>query len=363
MNFAALFGIAALGLMGGILWFVWRLVRSPLPLEMQQALEKKEEAKMEALEQKISSRVTDTIRLALVQFQGQIQTTDKSVGQKMEEVNRTLSRVNEQFGELKQATAQIEAVGRTAASLQDLLRAPKMRGGFGEFFLADLIAQIMPSDFYTLQYEFLDGEKVDAAIRLQGKLVPVDSKFPLDQFRRMGQAVTEEERAQWRKLLVRDVKQHIDSIAEKYIRPSEGTFEFALMYIPAENVYYEAIIKEDGASDSQGLFQHAIKKQVIPVSPNSFYAYLQVILLGLKGLAVERRAQEILSSLSRLQKELGGVREDFDLTGKQLRYALTNFEKAERHLGRFEDRLGSAVDGPESKAALPAPSEESMKEA
>ncbi len=179
----------------------------------------------------------------------------------------------------------------------------------------------------------------------------------------MGQAVTEDERAQWRKLLVRDVKQHIDSIAGKYIRPSEGTFDFALMYIPAENVYYETIIKEDGASDSQGLFQHAINKQVIPVSPNSFYAYLQVILLGLRGLAVEQRAQEILSSLAKLQKELGGVREDFDLTGKQLRYALTNFEKAERHLGRFEDRLGSAIEGPESKAVLPAPSEESMKEA
>jgi len=280
-----------------------------------------------------------------------VQTTEQSVSQKLQQANDTFARVSQELGRLQEATKKVEDVGRNVASLEDLLRAPKMRGEFGESILEDLLAQILPSGFYTFQYGFSDGERVDAAIHLQGKLVPIDSKFPLDQFRRMGQAVTPEERAQWRKFLLRDVKQHIDSIAQKYIRPSEGTFDFALMYIPAENVYYETIVRNEGDSDDQGIFQHAIKKKVIPVSPNSFYAYLRVILLGLKGLNVEQRAQEILAGLMKLQKELASVREDFDLTGRQLRYALVNFEKAERHLGRFEDRL-EVIEAPQQSTEL-----------
>ena len=212
----------------------------------------------------------------------------------------------------------------------------------------------MPSDFYSLQYGFSDGERVDAVIRVGGRVVPVDAKFPLEQFQRLAGAVTDEERAQWRKGLIQDVKGHIDAIAHKYIRPSEGTFDFALMYIPAENVYYEVVVKDEGVSDERGLFRHAIEKQVIPVSPNSFYAYLQVILQGLRGFAVEERAKEILSSLSRLQKELGAVREDFDKAGKQLKFAVSNFENAQRHLSRFEDRLEAIeLPPPAARARLP----------
>ena len=226
------------------------------------------------------------------------------------------------------------------STLQDLLRVPKMRGGLGEFFLADLLTQTLPADSFTLQYGFSDGERVDAVIRLRDRVVPVDSKFPLENFRKMGQA-TDSERAEWRRMFVRDVKQHIDAIAQKYIRPGEGTYDFALMYIPAENVYYETIIKEEGVADEKGIFQHALKCRVIPVSPNSFYAYLQVIRLGLRGLAVEQDAQKILEALMRLQRDLTVVREDFSKAGKQLGFAVENFEKADRRLARFEGRLGA----------------------
>ena len=341
MNLSTLFGVVAIGLLMTILWRVWRMVSSPLPLEMQQALERKEAQKMEALEQKISGRVTETIRLALDQFQGQVRTTEQSVSEKLQQTHQALAGVSRDLGQLQEATRKVEEVGRNMASLQDLLRAPKMRGGLGEFFLADLLTQILPTDFFTLQYGFPDGERVDAAIHLRDRVVPVDSKFPLENFRKMGQAATDQERAEWKRVFVRDVKQHIDAIAQKYIRPGEGTYDFALMYIPAENVYYETIIKEDGVADDKGIFQHALKCRVIPVSPNSFYAYLQVILLGLRGLAVEQDAQKILESLMRLQRDLGVVREDFSKAGKQLGFAMENFEKADKRLARFEGRLGA----------------------
>ena len=360
MTLPVLFAVVALGLLTAILWSVWKMVRSPLPLEMQQALELKEAQKMKVLEQNISNRVTDTIRLALDQFQGQVRTTEQSVSQRLQQTQQALTSVSRDLGQLQEATRKVEEVGRNVASLQDLLRAPKMRGGLGEFFLADLLTQILPADFFTLQYGFPDGERVDAAIRLRDRVVPVDSKFPLENFQKMGQAATDQERAEWRKAFVRDVKQHIDAIAQKYIRPGEGTYDFALMYIPAENVYYETIIKEEGVADEKGIFQHALKYRVIPVSPNSFYAYLQVILLGLKGLAVEQDAQKILEALMRLQRELAVVREDFGKAGKQLGFAVENFEKADKRLARFEGRLG-AIE-PSQASILPLAAQDPMEE-
>jgi DNA recombination protein RmuC len=355
MNLPMVFSGVVLVLLSLVLLFLWRLVRSPLPLEVQQALEKRTEDKLSVLKDEWSKRLGSEVQRVWDQVQGQVRTAESSVGKKLEEANRTYAQVREELGKLKEATEQVEAVGRNVASLQELLRAPKMRGGFGEFFLADLLTQIVPADFYSLQYEFSGGERVDAVIRLGNRLVPLDAKFPLEQFRRLTQAVTEEEQADCHRRLIHDVKQHIDAVAEKYIRPDEGTFDFALMYIPAENVYYQAVLKDEGIGDGKGIFQHAIKRRVIPVSPNSLYAYLQVILLGLRGFAVEQRTKEILSDLIRLQQEFTAVKEDFDVAGKQLRYAVANFEKAERHLGRFEDRLGAMESPGEAlRGVLPA---------
>lgn len=345
MNLSMVFGIIALGLLMLILWSVWKMVRSPLPPEMQEALERKEEAKLEVLKKEWSTRLAEEVMRISQQVQGQVSVTEQSVSQKLQQANESIAKVAGELGRLQEATRKVEEVGRNVANLQDLLRAPKMRGGIGEFFLADLLTQILPTDFFTLQYGFPDGERVDAAIRLRDRVVPVDSKFPLENFQKMGAAATDAERAEWRKTFTRDVKLHIDAIAQKYIRPDEGTYDFALMYIPAENVYYETIIKEeDGVTDEKGIFQHALKNRVIPVSPNSFYAYLQVILLGLRGLAVEQEAQKILEALMRLQRELGVVREDFSKVGKQLGFAVENFEKADKRLARFEGRLG-AIEG------------------
>jgi DNA recombination protein RmuC len=180
---------------------------------------------------------------------------------------------------------------------------------------------------------------VDAIIILGQAMIPVDAKFPLENFKRILEAKEEEEEKNARKQFVQDVKKHIDSIAGKYILPADGTYEFALMYIPAENVYYETIIKDDWQSES--LSAYAIRKKVIAVSPNSFYAYLQAIVRGLKGLKIERSAQLILESLGQLEADFQKFLVDFEKMGSHLSNAQSAYERTFRSFDKLHHRLSS----------------------
>ena len=232
-------------------------------------------------------------------------------------------------------------MGKDIASLQEILRSPKLRGGLGELFLGDLLAQIFPPAHYTLQHRFKSGEAVDAVIKLGHNLVPVDAKFPLENFRRIVETASEDDRKVAKKKFMADVKRHVDAISNKYILPDEGTFDFALMYIPAENVYYELIIKDEAVDTEKGLLSYAFTRRVIPVSPNSFYAYLQTILLGLKGLHIEEEAQEILKSLARLSGDFRKFQEEFELVGKHLTNTKMRYDESDKRLAKFGDKLQS----------------------
>ena len=187
------------------------------------------------------------------------------------------------------------------SSLQEILAAAQASRLPGELFLSDLLAQILPAPHYEMQHRFKSGEAVDAVVILRSGLVPIDAKFPLENFRRSVSAPNEEEKKAARKAFLRDVKGHVDDISAKYIRMDEGTFDFALMYIPAENVYYETIVKDDELGGEMSLFNYALKRRVIPVSPNSFYAYLQTILLGLRGMRVEEGARDMGGAVETLE--------------------------------------------------------------
>jgi DNA recombination protein RmuC len=269
----------------------------------------------------------------------QLQNSSGQIGQRLDSAREVISKVSERLGELSKTSEQIHEVGKNIATLQEILRPPKLRGGLGEQFLGELLSQILPPEFFTLQYTFSTGERVDAVVRIGEKIVPIDSKFPLDNFKRIIECKTEEERKACQKVLYRDVKKHIDDIASKYIVPNEGTYDFALLYIPAENVYYETITKDDSFGEEKGILNYALKKKVIPVSPNLFFAYLQVIVLGLKGLQIEKDAQKILALLTSLKKDLGGFQEDFQLVGKHITNAMNKFEEARRRLDKFIFKL------------------------
>ena len=293
--------------------------------------------------------INEQVNQQLQMVNQQLQNSSGQIGQRLDSAREVISKVSERLGELSKTSEQIHEVGKNIATLQEILRPPKLRGGLGEQFLGELLSQILPSEFFTLQHTFSSGERVDAVVRIGEKLVPIDSKFPLDNFKRIIECKTDEERKTCQKVFYRDVRKHIDDIASKYILPQEGTYDFALLYIPAENVYYETITKDESFGEEKGVLNYALTKRVIPVSPNSFYAYLQVIILGLKGLQIEKDAMKIQALLSGLKKEIGGFQEDFQLVGKHITNALNKFEEARRRLDKFNFKL----DQIESQPSLP----------
>jgi DNA recombination protein RmuC len=257
--------------------------------------------------------------------------TQRSAGQ-------TATQIVDRLGRLDGTAAQMLQRANDLARLEQALRPPKARGGVGELLLANLLRDCLPAASYELQYTFRTGERVDAVVRAD-KLVPVDAKFPLDNFERVVNAADDAERELHQKAFARDVKTHVDAIASKYIRPGEETFDFALMYLPSEAVYYEVVCGKTG-----GLYGYALEKRVFPVSPSTFHAYLAIIVLGLRGLQIERHAQEVMAYCAELSRDFGRFRGDFELVGKHLDHAQSKFSEAERRLTRVETKLERATD-------------------
>jgi len=316
---------------------------------------KESEEKIDTLRNEWSDTLSKNTELILKQLNESAkvqQMVSSSMGERLDNAAKVFGDVKKSLGSLDEKTQQIYEVGKDIASLQEILKAPKMRGGLGELFLESLLEQIMPNkNFYELQYCFKTGERVDAAIKIGTRLVPVDSKFPLESFKRFVEVTGEEDKKRTKREFIKAVKTHIDDIAAKYILPDEGTYDFALMYIPAENVYYETIIKDEAFGEEKSIFSHAISKKVIPVSPNSFYAYLQVIILGMKGLKVEEKAQEVIKMLITLKGSLGKFTEDFEVIGTHIDNIKSSYERAVKSLDKFEDKLLSA-DSLEDKKKL-----------
>jgi len=251
---------------------------------------------------------------------------------------RTLADLRDRLAQVVEATRRVEAVGGTVAEVQQLLKVPKLRGTLGETWLEELLRQVLPAPLYTMQYPFRSGERVDAVIRIGERLVPVDAKFPLEACQRMLQAEGEAA-ARERREFRRSLRGRVDEIAAKYIRPDEGTYEFALMYIPAENVYYEAVVRGEDLADDASVVGYALERKVIPVSPNTFYAYLAAIVHGLRGLEVEARAREILEGLGALALEFGRFQRAYELVGTHLGNALRQYDEAARLGGRIVERF------------------------
>ncbi len=282
---------------------------------------------------KISSQVNERLN----QMNQSLQESNKIIGANLGNATSVFGNVKEQLGKLEETNKQIIAISRDISSLQELLRAPKFRGAMGETLLENLLSQVLPKEHYQTQYHFKGGDAVDAVIRLGERLVPVDAKFSLENFQKMIESIDEPTKESFRKKFIQDIKNRINEISSKYILPGENTYDFALMYIPAENVYYEVIIRED-------IFSYSMSKKVIPVSPNTFYAYLQVICLGLRGLKVEENAKVILKSLSALSVETDKFKEDFNVLGSHIINASTKYNDAQKRFEKVSERLINIQD-------------------
>lgn len=253
-------------------------------------------------------------------------------------LNERMDKAAQVIGEVHKELGKMTTVAQSIDDLQNILKAPKLRGGFGELFLGDLLSQILPNEHYELQHRFKNGEAVDAVIYLGDRMVPIDSKFPLENFQKIVAEGDEETPKQVRRMFINDIKKHIQAVA-KYIRTDEGTYDFALMYVPAENVYYEIAVKEDVGGEGRELLNFALKNKIIPVSPNTLYAYLITVIKGLRGLKVEKHAEAMLAKMARIQKDIQDFARIYAKLGMHLENAKKSYEDADRRLAKVDGKL------------------------
>src|ERR1035437_5885579 len=251
----------------------------------------------------ISNSSTETVRT--------LQENTKQLNERLDTAARVIRDVEKEVGQMSE-------IGRNMRELQDFLKSPKLRGNIGEHVLKDLIAQMFPKTSFYLQYEFKSGEKVDAAIKTDAGILPIDSKFPMENYQKMTKATEKAEKEVFEKEFVRDVKKHIDAISKKYILPSEGTMDFALMYIPSESVYYEVVNQIE-------VLDYARKARVYMVSPSTLYAHLQTILLSFEGRKIESKSKELFTLLRSIQIDYEKIEENMSTLGKHINNAYSQF--------------------------------------
>jgi DNA recombination protein RmuC len=321
----AVAGVLVLFVLGLLVWLISASFAGRREVAAQSANIGLLQQQLEALK-----AAQDGIREAM---QKSLQTGQESISRNLESSQQVLGRLNVQIGELQGTNKQMLQVGTEVRRLQDILSSPKLRGQMGEWSLENLLSTVLPKGTYELQYTFKDGKIVDALVRLEDYSVPVDAKFPLPSFEKIVQVESEVERTRLRRQLVSDVIRHIDKIASDYIRPAEGTLDFAMMYIPAENVYYETIVKYAG--ETKDVLQYALDKKVIPVSPNLLYAYLMTVAMGLHGLQIEKQAAEIRQNLKKLNSSFGDFGASWEILGRHLRNAHGQYDEGQKKLDRF----------------------------
>ncbi len=337
-------------------------------------------------------RDLQTIATSQAQSTGQLETIAKSVAQRLDSVapalqdavknsaqitgQMTSDAQNKMADELKNTRDQIsqmqlllgevqqagKQMSQTAQTLEGILGGAKSRGSLGEVTLERLLEDSLPSAQYAMQYRFSSGEAADAVIKLRdNKLMAIDSKFPLDAYRRIS---TEGDEA--RRAFVTAVKGHADAITKKYIVPDEGTLDVALMFVPSDSVYYELLMTQDGKG--QSLDAYCRDKQVIAVSPNTLYAHLHVIAMGLRGMQMEENTKQLVESLLGMEKQLEKFADKFGTLGTHLRNAQQSYSDSDKLFEKAQSTLknmlgagaGEALPEP-SAAALALPPEASAK--
>ncbi|MGA8266606.1 MAG: DNA recombination protein RmuC [Candidatus Acidiferrales bacterium] len=268
----------------------------------------------------------------------------REVATRLEASTDTLRQLALQIGEVQQASRELSAASQT---LQSVLGGAKSRGILGEVALERMLEDALPRAAFETQYRFRTGDIVDAIVREGERILCIDSKFPLDAYRRLVDSGDDA-----RKDFALSVRKHADAIAQKYILPGELTLDFALMFIPSEGVYYELLVTEDAKYGPLG--DYCRSKKVLPVSPNTCYAYLCMIAMSLRGMRVEENARKLMSSLAGLEKQLDGFAGVYQKLGTHLRNAGQSYEEADEKLQRARGSLDQMARGALPETAIPA---------
>lgn len=304
----------------------------------------------------------------LFEIQKGIKEQDKSINEQMNKSRETLSdslqkqfsatakiindmtestkNVTEKLTKLDETNKQVVGFAEQMKSLENILKNPKQRGILGEFFLENMLAGQLPPDLFKMQYGFKNGEVVDAAIFMRDKIIPVDAKFSLENYNKMMEEDSEPERDKMEKEFKSDLKKRIDETS-KYVRPEEGTTDFAFMFIPADGVFYNLLSQKVGALNvnTHDLIEYAFKKRVIMVSPMTFYAYLQTVMQGLKALQIEKSAHEIQKRVGDLGRHLNAYQDYMIKLGTHLNTTVSSYDNAGKEFGKIDKDVIRITDG------------------
>jgi DNA recombination protein RmuC len=304
----------------------------------------------------------------LFELQRNIKTQDKTINEQMnksrdvlseslqkqfassqkiiKEVTENVKSVTEKLTKLDETNKQVVGFAEQMKSLENILKNPKQRGILGEFFLENLLSQQLPPDHFKMQYQFKNGEVVDAAIFIKGNIIPIDAKFSLENYNAMMEIKDDSKRILLEKEFKSDLKKRIDETS-KYVRPDEGTTEFAFMFIPADGVFYNLLNQKIGTLDinSHDLVEYAFKKHVIMVSPMTFYAYLQTVMQALKALTIEKQAVEIQKRVGDLGRHLNAYQDHMNKVGTHLSTTVNAYNNAGKEYGKIDKDVIRITEG------------------
>lgn len=300
------------------------------------------------IDNKLSSNqriLTDGLQTQTTILQKQSSISTRTIQELQNQSSKTIQEVTEKLTKLDETNKKVVDFATQLQSLENILKNPKQRGILGEYFLETLLSKVMPQGTYKMQYKFSDGEIVDAAIIVKEKIIPIDSKFSLEKYNEIQTEINADTREQLKKEFRSDLKMRIDETS-KYIRPQEGTTDFALMFIPAEGIFYDILVQKVGSLDisAEDLITYAFKKRVILVSPNTFFAYLQTILQALKALQVEESIKEVITKIAQMGKHMVNYQDYISKVGKHLGSTVSAYNQA-NHQFRMIDKDVLKISG------------------
>lgn len=260
-----------------------------------------------------------------------------SVQRQLSDTFKIVKDVTEGLTKLDETNRQVVSFADQLQNLQDILKNPKQRGILGEYYLETVLQNVMPPGSFQMQYGFSNGEIVDAVVFIKDRIVPIDSKFSLDNYNRILETNDPTEKERLEKLFKQDLKLRIDETS-KYVRPAENTMDFAFMFIPSEGIYYDLLINQVGTvkTNTRDLIEYAFSKKVIIVSPTSFLAYLQTVLQGLKSLQIEEKIQDVVKNVGELSKHLGAYREYQTKLGNALGTVVNHYNASEKEFKKID---------------------------
>jgi DNA recombination protein RmuC len=347
MNLSVLFIFGFLILLGVILWLVLEVKKKGgggdekmgAVLERLKFLSEQNRELRDSMDNKLS----ETHRANQAQINNTARMVEGITGQSAKQIADVVAGLTK----LEETNKQVVNFSSQLQSLQDILKNPKQRGILGEYFLEETLKNVLPPNSYQMQYAFKDGNIVDAVVFVKEKIIPVDSKFSLENYERIINCTDADEREKLEKLFKQDLKNRIDETS-KYIKPDENTMDFAFMFIPSEAIYYDLLVNKVGAVqvNTKDLIEYAFKdKKVIIVSPTSFLAYLQTVLQGLRALQIEESAKQIMVNVEKLGKHILAFEEYMKKLGGGMMTVVNQYNTAYKELGKIDKDVVKITEG------------------